>query len=258
MLDMMAGWMLFFFQRAGERSVCVCDRQAFDLRNKPELSVFSIRVNAFLPVNMFSVRPNHNRGPQTSGQWSVRRKDLSDEVLTQQKFRGDALDVSREPPLPGIATEAEHQRRQATRTRNSAYWGNLTEHDEPPCSPEAEAASNEKDSPGFLQQCVRKTKGIIHDLKHFSEVLPPGQTTPTFLGKLRYIATRDGRCGVSVGLGVLAGVIVLAIVGLLVGYGMSNSSKMASIVSMPTASWPGMPVASEVLPMASVPSAIGS
>ena len=175
----------------------------------------------------------HDRrnGPGSSANWTVNKQDLADSVLTDQQFGTDRFAVAKEAPNPAVVLDQQRRKeeQQEDRSRDSDYWatGTKTAAQQLPCPPQAVAAAGEKkQTPGFLQRCAHKVKGIVYDLQHFSEVQTPDNDN-SFVGKIRYIATRDDRCGVSVGLVVLVVVILLSVVGLVVAMGMKGANEKA-------------------------------
>ena len=171
--------------------------------------------------------PDYNNGRGSSANWTVNKRDLADSVLTDQKFGTDRFAVAKQPRSPAVVLEQQHQSDQnQIRTRDSDEWGSSATGRSPPkapCPPEAVAAMNDGgEDTSFLRRCARKARGIVYDLQHFKDVRTPDGDN-SFVGKMRYIATRDDRCGVSVGLVVLVSVVLLSIVALVVAMGINSS-----------------------------------
>jgi hypothetical protein len=168
-------------------------------------------------------------GPGSSGQWPVRRNDLADSIETERQFGSDRLGVSKDPPA-----SAHRSLRPPIHHRDSDYW-TATDGPPPPpppaagCAKRAAVQRDLDDEPGFVQGCMNKARGLFRDLKDLDAVNSPD---PTFVGKLRYIATKDGRTGVSITIAVLIALFLLALVGCGVAWQMSRSSAAAETMTV--------------------------
>jgi hypothetical protein len=85
----------------------------------------------------------------------------------------------------------------------------------------AVGASNQKDNESY--RIGDKVKGLAYDFAHFDEIVPPDGDL-SFANKVRYIATRDDRCGVSVGGGILLFILFAAAL-TLIGYAVYRSMQ---------------------------------